>query len=356
MKKWFSKWWRRELAPALTEWDRRTLATPSTGIPGVANPSLEAAERDAMVQTALSVKRLGVLAAPTRVVPASDSPSARRKAAFVEEAFARMHGSPQTVLDAAMDAFIRGWSVQELVFEADPKGIWLTAIRPKDPAQFGLQMDAYGQIQELRMELPDRGPQTLPKAKFVIYRYRVDYRNPKGRGDLAVAAGHVIAKNELMAAWKLHLERFASPTMLGAFGAGVSAADRQAVLSALNEMARVNAIVHPQEIAVSKIGGDREASSGYIDAIDFHNREIARSILGQTLTTDEGRRMGSLALGKVHLQVFLLQLTSLRRELADTVISEQVIRPLVELNFGPGDLPRFEFESAPLEAFTGGML
>lgn len=355
MKKWLAKFWRKELAPSLTEWDRRSLATPgsSTAL-SLASQSL--AERDSMVQTALTLKRLGVLAAPSRIVPASESPRARQRAEFVERAFNRMAGSPNTILDAAMDAFLRGWSVQELVFESDREAIWLAAVRPKDPDLFGLEMSRYGEISDLRLEVPGEPAQTLPRAKFVVHRHRADYRNPRGRSDLAVAMPHIEAKRDLVAAWKLHLERFASPTMLGAFETSVSAADRQAVLSALNEMARVNAIVHPREITVSKVGGEREASAGYIDAIDFHNREIARAILGQTLTTDEGRRMGSLALGKVHLQVFVLQLTALRKELADTVITEQVIRPLVELNFGPGDIPRFEFETAPVEAFTSGLL
>lgn len=64
--------------------------------------------------------------------------------------------------------------------------------------------------------------------------------------------------------------------------------------------------------------------------------------------------MGSLALGKVHLQVLLLQVAAVRAELADRVMTEQVIRPLVELNFGPGQIPRFEFEPTPLEAFVRG--
>ena len=93
-----------------------------------------------------------------------------------------------------------------------------------------------------------------------------------------------------------------------------------------------------------------------MEAIDFHNREIARAILGQTLTTDEGRRVGSLAMGKVHLQVLLLQLEAIRRELADVVMNEQIIRPLIELNFGTQELPTFSFTSTPLPAFQSGIL
>ena len=47
-------------------------------------------EQDAMVQTALTVKKLSVMAAPFRIVPASGSAQAERNAAFVAEQFAAM--------------------------------------------------------------------------------------------------------------------------------------------------------------------------------------------------------------------------------------------------------------------------
>jgi phage gp29-like protein len=94
--------------------------------------------------------------------------------------------------------------------------------------------------------------------------------------------------------------------------------------------------------------------SGYLEAIDYHNREIARAILGQTLTTEDSRRIGSLALGKVHLQVLIMQLAGLRRNLAERVMNEQFIRPLIELNFGPGLYPKLAFEEPDLDVFRTG--
>ena len=83
---------------------------------------------------------------------------------------------------------------------------------------------------------------------------------------------------------------------------------------------------------------------------------MARAILGQTLTTDEGRRVGSMALGKVHLQVLVMQLDGLRKQLADEVMTEQVIRPLVQLNLGDAPIPKFVFESAKASAFANGTI
>lgn len=340
-----------ELARQLTVWDRKAAESLAPG-GTISYATYDLMQSDSMIQTALTVKRLGVLAAPYSVVASGPSAAGERNARFVEACFAEMAGSPTAILAQAMDAFAKGWSVQEMLFAEEGGRIALTEVRAKNPATFGLRVDAFGKLTGLRLEVPGEPAQELPRGKFVVYANRGGYGRPKGRSDLDAAYPHYAAKSQLLDAWKLHLERFASPTMLGRFQRGISTDEQSAILAALNDLARSKAIVFPSEIEVSAIAGEREPSTGFMDAIEFHNREIARAILGQTLTTDEGRRVGSLALGKVHLQVLMLQLQSIREELADLVMTEQVIRPLIELNFGPGDIPRFVFEPTPLSAFT----
>ena len=313
-------------------------------------------QTDAMVQTALTVKRLAVVAAPGRVIPADESPAARERADFVTANFERMEGSPITILTQAMEAFAHGWSIQELVYELRGHQIGLRAVRPKDARYFGQEFDAYGNLSRLTLQLPGEEKLSLPPDRFVIMRNRSNPLHAQGQSDLLAAMPHWQAKRQLLSAWKLHLEKFAMPTVLGKYQRGLPPEEQSAILRALQDLQNNTAIVFPDEINIDTLGGQKELSTGFMEAIEFHNREIARAILGQTLTTDEGRRVGSLALGKVHLQVLLLQINAIRRELADSVMTEQVIRPLVELNFGPGLIPRFEFESVQLDVFASGQL
>ena len=275
-----------------------------------------------MIQTALSIKKLGIVTAQWSIEPADASPEARQRARFIERAFDRMEGTPETILLQAMDAFSKGWSVQELVFSEADGSLWIERVVAKDPSRFGLELDSFGNISDLLLYMPGAEPQSVPRSKYAIFRNRARYGRPKGQSDLDAALPHWMAKHKLLAA--------------------------------LNGLARNKAIIFPNDIELDKIASDSQASSGFLDAIDFHNREMARTILGQTLTTDEGKRVGSLALGKVHMQILLLQLQSLRRELADDVLTEQIIRPLVELNFGAGLVPRFKFEEASVSAFVTG--
>jgi phage gp29-like protein len=357
MKRFFqrsSKSVRPEAAPQYAAFQREALRVP--GVPPGPLPYATYAEmeRDPMVQTALTIKRLAVLAAPWRVVPADSSSAARERADFVLAQFETMEGSVGSILESTMDAFRTGWSVQEMVMAPSEGRIALEAVRSKDPSLFGLQMDRFGRLTGLRLQVPGDAAVDLPRAKFVVYANRSRFGRPKGLSDLDAAYPHFVAKRSLLGAWRVHLERFASPTVLAKYARGLSSDEQTRIFEALRDIEKHTTVVFPNEIDVSTLGGHREQVSGFLDALEFHNREIARSILGQTLTTDEGRRVGSLALGKVHLQVLLLQVAAVRAELADRVMTEQVIRPLVELNFGPGQIPRFEFEPTPLEAFVRG--
>lgn len=360
--KWFSISARRrrkaqqELAPQLGIAQRAALEQPGVPPGGLPYATYDHMQADAMVQTCLTLKRLGVLAAPFTIEPADATPEARRNADFVEESFSRMAGSPLSILHGAMDAFAKGWSVQEMVWRAEDGKLWLDRVKSKDPSMFGIHVDSFGNVDSLELRVPGEPARELPRGKFVLFANRAVYGNAKGKSDLDAAYLHWKSKKELLGAWKLHLERFASPTVLGKISRSTPQIEQADLLAKLEGLNRSTAITFPDDVDVSTLAAKGEGSAAFFDAIDFHNREIGRAILGQTLTTDEGRRVGSLALGKVHLQVLLLQLEAVRKELADGVMGEQVIRPMIEMNFGSGKLPRFVFASADLGSFSAGIL
>jgi phage gp29-like protein len=333
-----------ESTPQLASWQREALRWPGPPPGGLSEADYRAMARDSMIQTALTIKKRTILAAEPRIEPADESSEAKERAAFVRRAFDRMQGSPSGVVEAALDSLVMGWSVQEIVWQAEGGRLWIEAVRPKNPMLFGLDVDEFGRVQRLILRLPGERERAVPRDRFVLHRNQPDYAHPRGRSELDAASPHWRAKQSLLAAWKLHLERFAMPTVLGRYERGLPAEEQTAILGALQNIQNSTAIVYPSEIEIGSLAAGRESSAGFIEAVEFHNREIARALLGQTLTTDEGRRGGSLALAQVHLRVLMLQVDALRRQLADEVVGEQLIRPLVEMNYGPGLEPRFSFE------------
>lgn len=329
--------------PQFTAAERALYAYPASTPPALGYEAYDQMQGDTMVQAALRIKKLGVLSAPWWL---DGDPE---RVAFVREALAAVPGLVEGALWAAMDAFAKGWSIQELVWEQRDDRWVIAALRPKDPARFGIEFDAYGRISGLQLHQPGEPSQSLPRDKFVLYIHQPTYARPKGQSDLDPAFRHWQAKTTLLTAWRTHLEQFASPTVLGKYQRGLPSAEQSAILAALRDLSQSSAIVFPEEIDISTLGGGREPSGNFQTAIDYHNAEIARAILGQTLTTDEGRRLGSFALGKVHLQVLRMQLAALRTTLAQQVLNEQIVRPLVQMNFGHGPVPTVTFEETPLD-------
>ncbi len=313
---------------------------------------------DPLVKSAITVKKLGTLAAPYRIVAANDSPDAAIRLRFIEYVIQEMRSDVHNVLIDTLDCLVKGYSVQEKIYVEDdrefPGKIRIEAIKSKDPAMFGFEVDEFLNIRSVTLTVPGEQPRSLPVSKFILFANNQVYGQPGGESDLRPAYRHWKIKNELIKQWSAHLEKFASPTVTGKFRRGTPPEDQAALLNALDKIQRQSAVVYPDDIEVGLLMGDRPGVSGYLEAIDYHNREIARAILGQTLTTEDSRRIGSLALGKVHLQVLIMQLAGLRRNLAERVMNEQVIRPLIELNFGPGLYPKLAFEEPDLDVFRTG--
>ncbi|MCW5947842.1 MAG: DUF935 family protein [Fimbriimonadales bacterium] len=326
--------------------------------PGAANAmfgqriSLETYEKmlcDPLIKSAITVKKLGALAVPWEVVP-NDSPKTR----FILKTFAEMQGSVEGILFDAMDALAKGYAVLEKVFVENNGILRLHSVKPKDPALFGFEVDEFLNIESLTLHVPGEQQKSLPADKFVIYAHNQRYGRPAGESDLRSAHRHWKIKSELIRQWSGHLEKFASPTVTGKYKRGLPEEAQGALLDALDKIQRQSALIYPDDVEVALLEGGREARNAYLDAIDYHNREIARAILGQTLTTDDSRRVGSLALGKVHLQVLVMQLAGLRKDLAEKVMNEQIIRPMIELNFGDGEYPLFRFIEPELDVFRTG--
>lgn len=93
----------------------------------------------------------------------------------------------------------------------------------------------------------------------------------------------------------------------------------------------------------------RAAADGgtYRTMADWCNDEIAKIVLGATLTSGEGRRSGSLALGTVHDAVRQDYVEADARLLAE-VVNATLVRWIVDLNVGEdAPAPRWSLDAVP---------
>jgi len=297
-------------------------------------------QKDAQVQSCLNTKKFAVLSEGWDIQPASNDQRDAEIAGFVKFCLTDMRGSVQDVLFKVLDALAKGFSICEINYKVIADGpyagmIGLDSIKAKDPTAFGFDMDEFLNVRALvRMN------QELPVDKFIIYTYMPGYELPHGQSDLRAAYKHWWSKEVILKFWNLYLEKFGMPTAKGSYRRGMPKDQQDELLRVLDKIQQETALVIPEDVTVELLEAQRGGDAGYRDAIEFHNKQIAKAILGQTLTSDEGNA-GSLAMAKVHENVLSFYLQKLKRDLEETVMGEQVIRRLVEINFGSAGCPRF---------------
>lgn len=310
-------------------------------------------QRDAQVQACLTIKKLAVLSRGWEVHPASDSPRDIEAADFVRFALEDMRGSVLDVLFDALDAIAKGFAVLEInyhVIDREPYAgmVGLASIKSKDPATFAFDTDEFLNVRSLKRTTEfGRDGEALPPEKFVIYSYTPRYCSPYGASDLRAAYKHYWSKDVLMRFLNLYLEKYGSPTAKGCYKRGTPRSSQQELLKVLDRIQQETAIVIPEDVQVELLEAQRGGEAGYLQALEFHDRQIAKAILCQTLLTEEGMRVGSFALAKVHLDVLKMCLVKLKRDLEESVMREQVVRRLVDYNFSAVGYPRFSL--GPLE-------
>lgn len=368
------EWLRRKPKPVLQE----TAVVQGVALLGALSPLAFASEsmpggegiltyrkmqHDPQIKACLSTKKFAVLSRGWEVHPASESVADVAVADFCRHCLNEMRGSVLDVLYDSMDALALGVAIQELNWRVCHDGdkypgmIGLQSIKAKDPAFFLFETDPFLNITRIRglpaltspLTGPGRGqykPSSisglaegeLPVEKFVIYPYQPSYANPMGMSDLRAAWQSWFVKQQLMRWWAKYLEKFGLPTVVGAYDgkAGYGTKQQREFLSLLAAVHNESALVHPSDMDVKLLESQRAAETGFMEAVSYLDRSMAKSLLGQSLTADSSDRGATYALGAVQANVLSFYLQKLQRDLEDVVMNEQVIKRLVGYNFAPG--------------------
>ncbi len=148
--------------------------------------------------------------------------------------------------------------------------------------------------------------------------------------------------------WAIFNEKFGSPTVVARYRPGISDEEHQKLMEILDSLQTDTGVTIPDNIMLEFLEAHRSGSiNSYKDLADWCNDEISKIVLGQTLTSSEGRRSGSLALGKIHQQVRGEYIEADARAVME-VINAQLIPWLVYFNYStvPSNLPKFVIDTA----------
>jgi phage gp29-like protein len=300
-------------------------------------------EKDGQISSALETRKDGVLRRERKVVAVAATGVDERRADFAREVLAAIPNF-ENILCELLDAAAYGFAVAEILWEQQGSTVFIRDIKPRPQELFSfgpLGTPQVGPLQfSTRMQAAGRTP--LPAHKFLVYSFRSRHGNRRGRPLLRRVFWPSWFKRQDLKFWLKFIEK-GTGSVVVRYPQGASDQDKQRALEAAEAINAETAVAIPEnfQIVSELLDAARAGSTDVFLALadQLCNNEIARVILGQTLTqrgSEDGR--GSRALGEVHQEVRFEKVAADARDLM-SVVNDQLLRWLFLFNFGPDVRP-----------------
>lgn len=328
----------------------------------------EMLEKDGHLYSVLQTRTNGLLGLRRAIHPANGTDAARAAAAKVEALLAAIPNL-DGLLRALLDALAKGFAAVELLWGYAPDGSltvvdWIAhrqeffafddaarllllapPFRPA-PADPGAPAELPPIVAAGRSILPAAAAIAAPDRKFLAMRFGADARNRYGRGLCQHAYWYYWFKKNNLKYWAIANERFGAPTAIATVPSAMPAEERRRILDILQTLQADNSAVVPESIGLSLLESARSSGASFRELADWCNDEISKIVLGATLTSGEGRRSGSLALGSIHQLVRQDYLEADARLLEET-LNATLLRWLAELNAPGAPPPHLRIDTEP---------
>jgi len=253
------------------------------------------------------------------------------------------------------EAISHGFAVAEIDWALGPDGsggqpasrVTVKGIRPWPQRKFNLKCDDPSQAEWLGFYPGTVGTELapLPERKFIVHQY-----TRKGSllrsGLLRTLLWLYLFKNYSLKDWVSFLEIFAVPLRVGTYGVGATPKDIEILTRAVIQIAVDQGAVISEACKIQFIEAQKYGTSEAFERFArFINAETSKAIVGQTLSAQTSETGGgAMALGQVHAEV-RQDIVEFDAPLLQETINQDLIRPLVDFNFGPqASYPQFKIE------------
>ena len=311
---------------------------------------------DEQVKAAIYTKIFAVLSSGWEIqapkLPEEEKEMANEVREFVEWNFEEMEGHFDSKLQEMLTALIYGYSCAEKTFYLIDFGKFDGKIGQKDlkfrrPESIEFETDEHGNLSD------DGVVQTgkkLPKAKFLIYSYRKQFSNWYGQSDLRETYRAWFLKDTILKYMSIGLERYGEPVADISHEGAITTTQRTNLENFLKNVQSRSGLIHDAKIKLNFLSPTFRADM-FITAINLYDTHLRIAILMPGLMGMAAEaQVGSLARSGTEFNVFLWIVNQLRLDL-ETVINEQVIKPLIDLNYEVtgGQYPKFKFREVDEE-------
>jgi len=289
----------------------------------------EMEEREAHYRAVLSTRKLA-LAGLEPVVRAANEDD--QKAVTITADVRDLVESPafSDLIFDLTDALAKGYSVVEIDWRTGSDRWTPRRYLWRDPRFFKFD-EVTGSILRV-LDDDDETGMPLPPYKFLTFIPKFKSGVPIRGGLAMLAAWSYVFKSYAVKDWLAFVEAYGLPLRLGKYGPGSSQDDIDTLVQAVANIGTDSAAVIPESMKIEFVKGSAPGGDRIFTAlVTWIDQQVSKAVLGQTMTTDSG---SSEAQSRVHDEVRKDILRSDARQLA-TVINRDLVRPYVDLNYGP---------------------
>lgn len=304
----------------------------------------EMEEKDTHLFSQMQTRKLAVTGLDWEVQPFSQDERDKEVAGFVDEQLKGIENFEEVLIDM-LDAIGKGISIMEIEWVVEDGKNVIGDIEYVHPKK--LVWDST--TDELKIctgEYPS-GVE-LPENKFVVHKYKAKSGHASRAGIMRVVSWMYLFKNYDIKDWVSFCEVFGMPLRLGKYDASASDDDKKQLMEAIISLGTDAAGIVPSSTMIEFIESQKTTSVEIYEKLArYCDEQISKAVLGQTLTSDSGG--GSYAQSKTHDEV-RHDLTVADAKALAVTIRRDIIRPLVEFNFGTDvDIPFFGFDCHEVE-------
>lgn len=304
----------------------------------------EMEEKDTHLFSQLQTRKLAVTGLDWEVQPFSEDERDKQIADFVSGQLKGLENFDEVLLDM-LDAIGKGISIMEIDWAVENGRNIIRDVEYVHPKK--LIWDGITDEMKICTREYPAGIE-LPANKFVVHRYKAKSGHASRAGILRVVSWMYLFKNYDIKDWVSFCEVFGMPLRLGKYDVSASEDDKKQLMEAIISLGTDAAGIVPSSTMIEFIESQKTTSIElYENFARFCDEQMSKAILGQTLTSDSGG--GSYAQSKTHNEVRHDLTVADSKALAGT-IRRDIIRPLVEFNFGTdANVPFFGFDCREVE-------
>lgn len=304
----------------------------------------EMEEKDPHLFSQMQTRKLAVTGLDWEVQPFSESGTDKEIAEFVDGQLRGIENFDEILTDM-LDAIGKGISIMEIAWAAEDNRNVIEDIEYVHPKKL-VWDNTTDEMKVCTREYPSGVG--LPENKFVVHRYKAKSGHASRAGIMRVVSWMYLFKNYDIKDWVSFCEVFGMPLRLGKYDASASEDDKKQLMEAIISLGTDAAGIVPASTMIEFIEAQKTSSVEIYEKLArYCDEQISKAVLGQTLTSDSGG--GSYAQSKTHDEV-RHDLTVADAKALAVTIRRDIIRPLVEFNFGPdAEIPLFGFDCHEVE-------